>query len=331
MYSVVTGPAVFIAFNLDADRGDIGDIRAVHNFREFATGYTGAENECMGWSDYTNSWIVNTNGRYVDEYSTDTGATGKSRKLFNHVALWAVGDTVADNLPQSYSTNSSGTITQLAGNPRYIYCTLDPDIMTADSGGYKIGEYIRHEGYIDRPFRSIGQAFAMVNYLKTQTCHQTVFLIVNGDFAKYLRGLTIQHNASIKMTHNSTLPTLTIQPNNNINIVTCDVNGNDRTKNSDGTDIIGRINSLYLHRGAKLTAFQIHISYLEMRAGSILTGNSFGNCRLSVSGQSVISVGTGDNNFSGTISKSIAYVGGGYSNLTFDNCVNLSTLTGVGN
>ena len=329
LYSVVTGPAVFIAFNLDSARGDIGDIVAVHNFREFATGYTGAENECLGWSDYTNSWIVNTNGRYVDEYSTDTGTTGKSQKLFNHVALWAVGDTVADNLPQSYSTNSSGTITQLAGNPRYIYCTLDPDIMTADSGGYKIGEYIRHEGYIDRPFRSIGQAFAMVNYLKTQTCHQTVFLIVNGDFAKYLRGLTIQHNASIKMTHNSTLPSLTIQPNNNINIVTCDVNGNDRATNSDGTDIIGRINSLYLHRGAKLTAFQIHISYLEMRAGSILTGNNFGDCRLSASGQSVISVGTAGNNFSGTISKSIAYVGGGYSNLTFDNCVNLSTLTGV--
>ena len=327
LYSAITGPAVFIAYNLDSERGEVGDIINVHNFREFATGYTGVENECLGWSDYTNSWIVNTNGRYVDEYSTDTGTTGKSKKLFNHIAFWAVGNTVADNLPQSYSTNSSGTITILAGNARYIYCTLDPDIMTAASGGYKIGEYIRHEGYIDRPFRSIGQAFAMINYLKTHTCHQTVYLIVNGDFAKYLRVMTIQHSTTIKMTNNSTLPPLNIQQNNYVNITPCDVYGNDAGTNSDGTPVIGHIDSLTLYNGAKLTAFQIHIDKLTMRAGSILTGNSFGNCNISASGQSVISVGANDNNFTGTIANSIAYVSGGYANLTFSGCVNLATLT----
>ena len=322
LYSVVTGPAVFIAFNLDSERGEVGDIVNVYNFREFATGYTGTENECLGWSDYTNSWIVNTNGRYVDEYSTDTGKTGKSKKLFNHIAFWAVGNTVADNLPQSYSTNSSGTITILAGNARYIYCTLDPDIMTAASGGYKIGEYIRHEGYIDRPFRSLGQAFAMVNYLKTQTCHQTVYLIVNGDFGKYLRVMTIQHSTTIKMTDNSSLPPLNIQQNNYVNITPSDVYGN------DSGSAIGHISAVTLYNGAKLTAFQIHIDKLTMRAGSILTGNSFGNCNISASGQSVISVGANDNNFTGTIANSIAYVSGGYSNLTFSGCVNLATLTG---
>ena len=311
LYAVVSAPAMFIAFNVDETRGEVGDIIGVHNFHEYATGHVGIENECLNWSDYLNCFVTNTNGRYIDEYSTATGTTGKAQRLYNHITLWAVGNTVGESTPQAYST-TIGNFTVQSGAPRHIYCTLDPDIM---ADGYKIGEKIRHDGYADTPFRSIGEAFAFSTFLKTQTAHQTVYIDFNGDFGKYVRPMTVHHNATFILTNGSSLPSLTVYPNISLSI------------DCDSDSSTGYINSVVLRRGARMSTQNVHYNRIEARAGSSLTGNGFGNCALYANGQNLISIGGTDNNFTGTIHGAVVYINGGYSNLEFTDCVNLKTLT----
>ena len=329
LYATVSGPAMFVAFNVDTNSDTFGELIAVHNMDEYNTGYVGVENECLGWSDYLNSWVTVTNGRYADEYSTDGRSTGTSQMLFNHIVLWAVGSTVGNNFKQTYTQQDQTKFTIIAGLRRVIFCTLDADIMTVASGGHKIGEYIRHTGYKDTPFRSIGQALAMANALKQDTCHQTVCIAVNGDFAKYVRGsksnnyrILLNTDFDIRLVNGSTFPACELLQNVSVSLIASNDNGTDTNSSYRAS-----IPSVIVGRGSKLTALQIYISYLELRATSILTGNSFGSCQLMANGQNVISIGGTDNNFSGTVSASVVFINGGDSNLNYSACINLKNAT----
>lgn len=316
LYASISAPAMVVEFNLDETHGAVGELLAVHNLSEFSTGYTGVENECMQWSEYFNSWIVNTNSRYLDEIGTATGETGSATHLYNHITLWAVGSTVGENLPQSY-TDTAGGFTIQAGAERNIFVTLDTEIM---ANGYKIGEYIRHTGYKATPFRSLTQALGFVAYMRNKTAHQSVSIVVEGDFNSYIRSTTsclnITQNINFIMLNGSTLPRLNIKPNVNVNITAYE---------SQNPDVA--VPYILVGRGAKLYCYGVNVQYLELQSGAWLTGNSFGNCELHANGHNVISIGALNNVFTGEIYGSMAFIGGGYGGLTFTACRNL--LTGV--
>lgn len=316
LYASISGPAMVVEFNLDESRGAAGELLAVHNLSEWSTGYTGVENECLQWSDYLNSWVVNTNSRYLDEIGAAAGETGSASHLYHHITLWAVGSTVGENLPQSY-TDVSGGFTIQAGAERNIFVTLDPDIM---ANGYKIGEYIRHTGYKATPFRSLTQALGFAAYLKTHTAHQSVSIVVEGDFSSYIRSntacLNVTQDINFIMLNGSTLPRLNIKPNVRVNITAYE---------STASNV--SIPYILTGRGAKLYCYDVNVKYLELQSGAILTGNGFGECELYANGQNVIAIGANNNIFTGTIYGSMAFIGGGYGGLTFTACHNL--LTGV--
>ena len=344
LYATISGPGMFVEFDVDTDSETFGDMIAVHNMDEYNTGYVGLENECIGWSEYLNCWVTVTNGRYADEYTTDRRDTGTSLMLFNHITLWAIGPTVGDNFRQTYTTQDQNVFTHLAGNPRYIYCTLDPEIMTIASRGHKIGEYIRHTGYIGSPMRSIAQALSMLQALKQDTCHQTAYLCVNGDFAKYVCGgpanidkitkipsnfrMLLNTDFDLRLVNGSSFPTSEILPNTSITIIASKENGSDSGKDSNNvpsSEWRASIPKVTVDRGSKLTSLQIYIGYLELKATSILNGNAFGACQIMANGQNVISIGGTDNAFtsSSKIAASLVFINGGDSNVTYESCINL--------
>ena len=316
LYASMSAPALVVEFNLDESRGAVGGLLAVHNLSEFATGYTGVENECLQWSDYLNCWLVNRNSRYLDEIGAAAGETGSASHLYNHITLWAVGSTVGENLPQSY-TDTTGGFTIQAGAERNIFATLDADIM---ANGYKVGEYIRHTGYKASPFRSLTQALGFAAYLKTRTAHQSVSIVVEGDFASYIRSntacLNVTQDINFIMLNGSTLPRLNIKPNVSVNVTAYE---------SQNPDV--SIPYILVGRGAKLYCYGVNVQYLELQSGAWLTGNAFGNCELHANGQNVISIGALNNTFTGEVYGSMAFIGGGFDGLSFTACRNL--LTGV--
>ena len=331
LYATVTGPAMFVAFDVKPDSETFGDMITVHNMDEYNTGYVGLENECMGWSEYLNCWVVVTNGRYADEYSTNHGTTGTSQMLFNHITLWAIGNTVGRNFKQTYTQQDQTKPTHIAGLRRVIFCTIDPEIMTRESRGHRIGEYIRHTGYKDTPMRSIAQALSMAQALKQDTCHQTVCIAVKGDFARYVQGsasssgrMLLNTDFDLRLVNGSTFPPCELLQNTSVTILASNENGTDT-----GSSYIGTIPSVIVHRGSKLTSIQIHIGYLELRATAILQGNAFGSCRLIANGQNVISIGATDNAFtsSSIIASSLVFINGGDSNVTYEGCINLKKAT----
>ena len=322
---------MFVAFDVKPDSETFGDMITVHNMDEYNTGYVGLENECMGWSDYLNCWVVVTNGRYADEYSTNHGTTGTSQMLFNHITLWALGSTVGRNFKQTYTQQDQTKPTHIAGLRRVIFCTIDPEIMTRESRGHRIGEYIRHTGYKDTPMRSIAQALSMAQALKQDTCHQTVCIAVKGDFARYVQGsasssgrMLLNTDFDLRLVNGSTFPPCELLQNTSVTILASNENGTDT-----GSSYIGTIPSVIVHRGSKLTSIQIHIGYLELRATAILQGNAFGSCRLIANGQNVISIGATDNAFtsSSIIASSLVFINGGDSNVTYEGCINLKKAT----
>ena len=331
LYATVSAPAMFIEFDVNTDSETFGEMLAVHNMDEYNTGYVGVENECLGWSEYLNCWITVTNGRYADEYSTDHGSTGTSLMLFNHITLWAIGSTVADNFKQTYTQQTQTLFTHVAGLRRVIFCTLDPEIMTRNSRGHKIGEYIRHTGYKDTPMRSISQALAMAQALKQDSCHQTVCVAVNGDFARYVQGhrgnsgrMLLNTDFDLRLVNGSTFPSCELLQNVAVTILASNENGTDTS-----TAYRGEIPAVIVHRGSKLTSIQIHIDYLELRATATLQGNAFGTCQIMASGQNVISIGGTDNAFtsSSKIAGSLVYINGGDSNVAYESCINLKKAT----
>ena len=327
LYATISGPGMFVEFDVDTDSETFGDMIAVHNMDEYNTGYVGVENECLGWSEYLNCWVTVTNGRYADEYSTDHGTTGTSLMLFNHITLWAIGPTVGNNFPQTYTQQDPSKFTHIAGLRRVIFCTLDPEIMTRESGGHKIGEYIRHTGYKNYPVRSISQALSIAQALKQDSCHQTVCIAVKGDFARYVQGhssnggrMLLNTDFDLRLVNGSTFPSCELLQNVSVTILASNENGTD----TSGA-YRGEIPAVIVHRGSKLTSIQIYIDYLELRATAILQGNSFGACQIVANGQNVISIGGTDNAFtsSSKIAASLVFINGGDSNVTYESCINL--------